>query len=241
MFTQSRLLKSPSERRLYLHANGRLSFDAPTGTGQLYDEYISDPAKPVPYRPRPIEPTYNPASQGGSGWGTWLVEDQRFVDGRPDVLSWTTEALTEDVVLTGRVLANLFASTSGSDSDWIVKLIDVYPNEYPAEPRMGGYQLMVANEVFRGRFRESFVSPRAVTPDKIESYRIDLHHLDHRFRKGHRIMVQIQSTWFPVIDRNPQRYVENIFKARQSDYVKARQRIFRSRTYPTHLLVPVGR
>lgn len=232
---------STSERRLYLHANGRLSFDAPTGTGQLYDEYISDPAKPVPYRPRPIEPTYNPASQGGSGWGTWLVEDQRFVDGRPDVLSWTTEALTEDVVLTGRILANLFASTSGSDSDWIVKLIDVYPNEYPAEPRMGGYQLMVANEVFRGRFRESFVSPRAVTPDKIESYRIDLHHLDHRFRKGHRIMVQIQSTWFPVIDRNPQRYVENIFKARQSDYVKARQRIFRSRTYPTHLLVPVGR
>lgn len=228
-------------RRLYLQANGRLSFDAPRERGAAYDEYISDPAKPVPYRPRPIEPTYNPPNLGGSGWSTWLVEDQRFVDGRPDLLSWTTEPLATDVVMTGRILANLFASTSGSDADWIVKLIDVYPDDYPQEPRMAGYQLMVANEVLRGRFRESFVTPRPITPERIEAYRIDLHQLDHRFLKGHRIMIQIQSTWFPVIDRNPQRFVTNIFKARDEDYVKARQRIFRSRTHPTHLVVPVAR
>ena len=230
-----------TERRLYLQANGRLSFEAPTAEGAVFDEYVSDPAKPVPYRPRPIEPTYNPPDLGGSGWSTWLVEDQRFVDGRPDLLSWSTEPLDSDIVLTGRVMANLFAATSGSDSDWIVKLIDVYPGEYPSEPRMRGYQLMVASEVFRGRFRESFVTPKAITPNRVEAYRIDLHQLDHRFRKGHRIMVQIQSTWFPVIDRNPQRYVENIFKARESDYVKARQRVFRSRRFPTHLVVPVGK
>ena len=230
-----------TERRLYLHANGRLSFDAPTTNGPAFDEYVSDPAKPVPYRPRPIEPTYNPSDLGGSGWGAWLVEDQRFVDGRPDVLSWSTEPLTEDVVLTGRVIANLFAATSGSDADWVVKLIDFYPGEYPKEPRMGGYQLMVANEVFRGRFRENFVTPKAITPNRVEAYRIGLHYLDHRFRKGHRIMVQIQSSWFPVIDRNPQRYVDNIFKARESDYVKARQRVFRSRRFPSHLVVPVAK
>jgi len=230
-----------TERRLYLHANGRLSFDAPTTAGPAFDEYISDPAKPVPYRPRPIEPTYNPPDLGGSGWGAWLVEDQRFVDGRPDVLSWSTEPLTDDVVLTGSVIANLFAATSGTDSDWVVKLIDAYPGEYPQEPRMGGYQLMVANEVFRGRFRESFVTPKAITPNRVEAYRIGLHYLDHRFRKGHRIMVQIQSSWFPVIDRNPQRYVDNIFKARESDYVKARQRVFRSRRFPSHLVVPVAK
>lgn len=230
-----------TERRLYLHANGRLSFDAPTTAGPAFDEYISDPAKPVPYRPRPIEPTYNPPDLGGSGWGTWLVEDQRFVDGRPDVLSWSTEPLTDDVVLTGSVIANLFAATSGTDSDWVVKLIDAYPGEYPQEPRMGGYQLMVANEVFRGRFRESFVTPKAISPNRVEAYRIGLHYLDHRFRKGHRIMVQIQSSWFPVIDRNPQRYVDNIFKARESDYVKARQRVFRSRRFPSHLVVPVAK
>lgn len=230
-----------TERRLYLHANGRLSFDAPTTAGPAFDEYISDPAKPVPYRPRPIEPTYNPPDLGGSGWGAWLVEDQRFVDGRPDVLSWSTEPLTDDVVLTGSVIANLFAATSGTDSDWVVKLIDAYPGEYPQEPRMGGYQLMVANEVFRGRFRESFVTPKAITPNRVEVYRIGLHYLDHRFRKGHRIMVQIQSSWFPVIDRNPQRYVDNIFKARESDYVKARQRVFRSRRFPSHLVVPVAK
>jgi uncharacterized protein len=230
-----------SERRLYFQDNGRLTFDAPKVSGAAFDEYISDPANPVPYRPRPIEPTYNPANLGGSGWGSWLVEDQRFVHRRPDVLSWVTDSLTDDVVITGRVMANLFAATSGTDSDWVVKLIDVYPDDYPPEPRMGGYQLMVANDVFRGRFRDSFVRPRPITPNKTEEYKIDLHYLDHRFRKGHRIMVQVQSSWFPVIDRNPQRYVDNIFKAGKADYIRARQRVFRSSKFPSHLAVPVLR
>ncbi|MCW5971389.1 MAG: CocE/NonD family hydrolase [Blastocatellales bacterium] len=226
-----------TDRKLYFHAGGRLSFDAPKTVDRAYDEYVSDPAKPVPYRPRPIEATYDPR---GSGWSTWLVEDQRFVDGRPDVLTWETEVLTEDVVVTGQVLANLFASTSGSDSDWVVKLIDVYPQDYAKEPRMGGYQLMVANDVLRGRFRNGFERPQPVAPHRVEAYRIDLHHIDHRFQKGHRIMVQVQSTWFPVIDRNPQKYVDNIFKAKASDYMKATQRIFRTSRYPSHVLLPVA-
>ncbi len=227
-----------TDRKLYFHADGRLSFDAPMVESRTaFDEYVSDPANPVPYRPRPIEATYDPR---GSGWGAWLVEDQRFVDGRPDVLVWETEALAEDVTVTGNVIANLFASTSGSDSDWVVKLIDVYPEEYPKEPKMGGYQLMVANDVFRGRFRKSFERPAPIPPNRVEPYRVDLHHIDHRFLKGHKIMVHVQSTWFPVIDRNPQTYVENIFKAKEADYVKATQRIFRSKSFPSHLLVPVS-
>lgn len=226
-----------TDRKLYFHADGRLSFDAPKTADRAYDEYVSDPAKPVPYRPRPIEATYDPR---GSGWSTWLVEDQRFVDGRPDVLTWETEILTEDVVVTGQVLANLFASTSGSDSDWVVKLIDVYPQDYAKEPKMSGYQLMVANDVLRGRFRNSFERPQPVAPHRVEAYRIDLHHINHRFQKGHKIMVQVQSTWFPIIDRNPQKYVDNIFKAKASDYVKATQRVFRTSRYPSHLLLPVA-
>jgi putative CocE/NonD family hydrolase len=225
------------DRKLYFHAGGRLSFDAPTQTdAAAYDEYVSDPANPVPYRPRPIEPTYYPR---GSGWGAWLVEDQRFAHARPDVVSWETEPLAEDVTITGQVLARLFASTTGSDSDWIVKLIDVYPQEYPTDFRMGGYQLMVANDVFRGRFRQSFEKPQRLAPNKPLDYTIDLHQMDHRFLKGHKIMVQLQSTWFPVIDRNPQKYVENIFQAREADYVKATQRIFRSKGLPSHVQVPV--
>jgi hypothetical protein len=225
------------DRKLYFHAGGKLSFDAPTQTdAAAYDEYVSDPANPVPYRPRPIEPTYSPR---GSGWGAWLVEDQRFAHARPDVVSWETEPLAEDVTITGQVLARLFASTTGSDSDWIVKLIDVYPQEYPADFRMGGYQLMVANDVFRGRFRQSFEKPQRLAPNKPLDYTIDLHQMDHRFLKGHKIMVQVQSTWFPVIDRNPQKYVENIFQAREADYVKATQRIFRSKGLPSHVQVPV--
>ena len=223
------------ETALYLNANGKLTFEMPTTKGA--DEYVSDPANPVPYRPRPIEATYDPR---GSGWGTWLVEDQRFVNGRPDVLSWETDSLTEDVVITGHVLANLFASTTGSDSDWIVKLIDVYPEEYAKEPKMGGYQLMVANDVLRGRFRQSFARPQAIPPNKIKAYQIDLHHLNHRFQVGHKIMVQVQSSWFPIIDRNPQKYVENIFTAKEADYVKATQRVWRAKTSSSHLLVPVA-
>jgi uncharacterized protein len=227
------------DRQLYFHANGKLSFNAPSSTDEkAFDSYLSDPANPVPYRPRPIEPTYYPR---GSGWGAWLVEDQRFAHQRPDVLSWETEPLTEDVTITGNVLAHLFAATTGSDSDWIVKLIDVYPEEYEKEPKMGGYQLMVANEVFRGRFRKSFTKPEAIEPNKVNEYVIDLHQCDHRFLKGHKIMVQVQSTWFPVIDRNPQKYVENIFKAKDADYIAATQRVFRSQKFPSHLRVSLVR
>ncbi len=225
-----------TDRNLYFHADGKLSFDAPHKIGQHFDSYMSDPSRPVPYRPRPIEPTYY---FRGSGWFTWLVEDQRFAHSRPDVLSWQTEVLKEDVVVTGDVVAHLFASTSGTDSDWIVKLIDVYPEEYPKEPKMGGYQLMIANEVMRARFRKSFEKPEPLAPNRVDEYAIDIHHCNHRFQKGHRIMVQVQSTWFPVIDRNPQRYVPNIFKARDSDYQKATQRIFRSKRFPSHLRLPV--
>jgi hypothetical protein len=230
--------ESAPDRNLYFHANGRLSFEAPTTAGEAFDSYISDPANPVPYRPRPIEPTYYPR---GSGWGAWLVEDQRFANQRPDVLSWETDTLTEDVTVTGRIIAHLFAATSGTDSDWIVKLIDAYPEDYPKEPKMGGYQLMIANDVFRGRFRKSFEKPEAIEPNKVNEYAIDLHIADHRFLKGHKIMVQVQSSWFPVIDRNPQKFVENIFKAGAEDYITATQRVFRSEAFPSHIRLPVAK
>ncbi len=225
------------ERKLYFHSGGRLSFETPSAEGDReFDSYVSDPAHPVPYRPRPIEPTYFP---GGSGWYTWLLEDQRFANARPDVLSWGTEPLAEDLVVSGDISAHLFASTTGSDSDWIAKLIDVYPEQYAKDPKMGGYQLMIANDVLRGRFRKSFEKPEAITPGQVNEYVIDLHGNSHRFLKGHRIMVQVQSTWFPVIDRNPQKFVENIFKAKESDYQPATQRVFRSKRFASHLAIPV--
>jgi putative CocE/NonD family hydrolase len=221
---------------LYFHADGKLSFDPPRPSdGEQFDSYVSDPTHPVPYRPRPVEATYG----RGSRWSTWLTEDQRFVHFRPDVLSWETEPLTDDVTVTGNIVALLFASTSGTDSDWIVKLIDVYPEDYPKDRKMGGYQLMVANDVFRGRFRKGFEKPEAIKPDEVNEYTIDLHSNDHTFLKGHKIMVQVQSTWFPIIDRNPQKYVENIFLAKDSDYQSAAQRIYRSERYPSHLALPI--
>jgi len=225
------------DRGLYFREDSRLSFDAPaTEDDRAFDSYVSDPARPVPYRPRPVQATYDPR---GSGWSTWLVGDQRFVHLRPDVLSWETEPLAEDITVTGCIVARLFASTTGTDSDWIVKLIDVYPEDVPAEPAMGGYQLMIANEVFRGRFRSSFEKPEALVPDRVTDFTIDLHGADHRFLEGHKIMVQVQSTWFPLIDRNPQTFVENIFLAKASDYRPATQRVFRSKTYPSHIVLPV--
>lgn len=229
--------KNIAERKLYFHANNRLSFDPPQQeSDREFDSYVSDPAHPVPYRPRPIEPTYYPA---GSGWSTWLLEDQRFAHNRPDVLSWESEPLQEEVAITGNVVAHLFASTSGTDCDWIVKLIDVYPESYSKEIKMSGYQLMIANEVFRGRFRNRFEKPEPIVPNQVNEYVIDLHNLNHRFGAGHSIMVQVQSTWFPVIDRNPQKYVENIFLAKESDYQMATQRVFRSKPFPSHVSVPV--
>jgi putative CocE/NonD family hydrolase len=228
-------------RNLYFREEGKLSFAAPggagaaAGAGTVYDSYVSDPAHPVPYRTRPIEETYGP----GSRWYTWLTEDQRFVQDRPDVLSWATDTLDTDLTVTGALVAKLFAATSGSDADWVVKLIDVYPEHYPKEPTMAGYQLMVANDVFRGRFRKSFEKPEPVTPDKVVDYTIDLHTLDHVFLKGHRIMVQVQSTWFPIIDRNPQKFVPNIFDAKEEDFQVATQKVYRSGVYASHIELPV--
>jgi putative CocE/NonD family hydrolase len=223
--------KSTTARPLYFQADGKLSFTQPAADVNAFDSYISDPANPVPYRPRPIELH--------TGWTTWLVEDQRFVDRRPDVLTWSTEPLDADVVVSGKILAKLFASTTGTDSDWIVKLIDVYPEKYDADPKMGGFQLMVAGDVLRGRYRNSFEKPEPITAGAIVPYEIGFPANDHVFLKGHRIMVQVQSTWFPVIDRNPQRFVPNIFKAQDSDFQKAMQRIYRSGRQASHILLPV--
>jgi putative CocE/NonD family hydrolase len=227
--------KDVAMRRLYFHPQGRLSFDPPPESGRDYDSYVSDPAHPVPYRPRPIEPTYP-----GPGWPIWMTQDQRFVHLRPDVLSWETEPLTEDVTVAGDILAHLFAATTGSDSDWVVKLIDVYPED-DKDAQMGGYQLMVAGEVFRARYRNSFEKPEPLEPNRTYEYRVGLHWRDHCFPKGHKIMVQVQSTWFPVIDRNPQKFVANIFEAKDADYQKATQRVYRTRTHPSHIRLPVLR
>ena len=228
--------RNVTRRKLYFREAGSLSFDSPRREGkQEFDSYVSDPVRPVPYRQRPIEPTYP-----GPGWPVWLLEDQRFVHLRPDVLSWETEALNEDVVVAGDIVARLYASTSGSDSDWIVKLIDVYPEKVPADPKMGGYQLMIASEVLRGRFRRGFEKPEPVASNRVNEYTIDLHSNHHAFLKGHRIMAQVQSTWFPLIDRNPQKYVSNIFKATEADFRKATQRVYRSRALPSHIELPVA-
>jgi putative CocE/NonD family hydrolase len=221
-------------RNLYTQSGEKLSFDAPAGTEPSYDSYVSDPASPVPYRHRPIGPTYP-----GPGWPIWLVEDQRFVDHRPDVLTWATDPLGEDIAIAGDIVAHVFASTTGTDSDWIVKLIDQYPADYAPDPAMADYQLMIANEVFRARFRRSFERPEPLVANQVTAYTIDLHTNDHAFLKGHRIVVQVQSTWFPLIDRNPQTFVPNIFRARAGDYRKATQRVFRSPRYPTHVTLPV--
>ncbi|PYS56733.1 MAG: X-Pro dipeptidyl-peptidase, partial [Acidobacteria bacterium] len=229
-----------TQRNLYFGANGQLSYvPPPTAAPPQFDSYVSDPAHPVPYRQRPIEPTYNPADQGGSRWSTWLLEDQRFVENRSDVLTWETEPLTQDTAIAGDIVAHLFASTSGTDSDWVVKLIDVYPESYPKDPKMTGYELMIADEILRGRFRRSFTRPEPIPANQVIEYTIDLHTNDHAFLKDHRIMVQVQSTWFPLYDRNPQEFVPNIFLARDSDYVATVQRIFRSSRYPSHVTIPV--
>ena len=228
--------KEAVKKNIYFREDGKLSFEKPASNNtDSFDSYISDPAHPVPYRTRPVEETYSP----GSRWYTWLTEDQRFVHNRPDVLSWETETLEEDVTVTGTITAKLFAATTGSDADWIVKLIDVYPEKYPDDPKMGGYQFTVANDVFRGRFRNSFEKPEPITPNKVEEYTIDLHSLNHVFKKGHKIMVQVQSTWFPIIDRNPQKYVPNIFEAKESDFQKATQKIYRSAMYPSYIELSV--
>jgi putative CocE/NonD family hydrolase len=224
-----------SQRKLYFREGGELSFDAPSQSGEeAFDSYISDPAHPVPYRHQPISPTYP-----GPGWPTWLLEDQRFAQSRPDVLTFQTEPLKDDTTVAGDIVAHLFASTSGTDSDWIVKLIDVYPEDYPPDRKLGGYELIIADEVMRARFRSSFEKPEPVESNHINHYTIDLHTNDHAFLKGHRIMVQVQSTWFPLIDRNPQKFVPNIFKATDADYQPTTQHIYRSDQFASYVLLPV--
>jgi putative CocE/NonD family hydrolase len=228
--------KEAENKEIYFRAGNKLSFDKPTTTEKsTSDSYVSDPAKPVPYRERPVEETYGP----GSRWYTWLTDDQRFADGRPDVLTYETDTLANDITIAGNIITDLYAATSGGDADWVVKLIDVYPQEYKAEPKMSGYQLMIAADVFRGRFRKSFTTPEPMTPGKVELYHIDLHGVDHVFKKGHKIMVQVQSSWFPIIDRNPQKYVPNIFQAKESDYQKATEQIYHSASFASGISLPV--
>ncbi len=175
-------------------------------------------------------------------WPAWLVEDHRFIHLRPDALNWGSEPLKEDLAVAGDIVADLFVSTSGTDCDWVVKLMDVYPEDDPKNPSMGGYELMVADEVFRARFRNSFEKPEPPAPNKVYSYAIDLHANNHCSLQGHRIMVQVQSTWFLLIDRNPQKFVENISIARDSDYQKAAQRVYHSGPFPSSVELPmVGR
>ena len=209
---------------LYLHTGLKLSFDRPKPGDNAFDEYISDPTKPVPFRARPIQPVSG--SLVARTWAQWLVDDQREASGRPDVVAFVSEALSEPVKISGQPIANLVASTSGTDSDWVVKLIDVYPDEVAMQPGMGGYQLMVSADILRGRYRESFETPKAITANEPLVYRFALPTANHVFLSGHRIMVQVQSSWFPLYDRNPQTFVPNIFRAKPGDYRKATQRIY---------------
>jgi putative CocE/NonD family hydrolase len=216
--------------KLYLKPEKSLSFDTPTGDyEQVAAAYVADPANPNPYRHRPIQATYGT----GSKWRTWLAEDQRFVADRKDLAVFATPVLNKDTTVTGNVIADLFASTTGSDADWVVKLIDVYPDDAPAP--MGGYQLMIAEEIFRGRYAKSFEHPEPLKPGAINEFKYSLNGADHTFLKGHKIMVEVQSSWFPLYDRNPQTFVDNIMTAPVSAYKAETQTIYGSPKYPSHL------
>jgi putative CocE/NonD family hydrolase len=217
---------------LYMEANFGLGFDKPSDAG-AGDSYVSDPAKPVPYLPRPVH------FADSDRWKTWLVTDQRSVADRTDVLTYEGPVLNAPVRISGAPVANLLAATTGTDADWVVKLIDVYPDEVPSQPDMGGYQLAVSMDIFRGRYRESFEHPSAIPAGKPQQYRFTLPTTNHVFLPGHRIMVQIQSSWFPLYDRNPQTFVPNIFFAKPSDYSKATLTVFRSAEQSSSILLPV--
>jgi putative CocE/NonD family hydrolase len=220
-------------KAIYLGTDGSLDWTAPARGG--FAEYVSDPARPVTYRQRPILSTFNARST----WGDWLVDDQRFAETRPDVVTFVSAVLTKDVRLAGQPIAKFFASTSGTDSDWVVKLIDVYPDEDAARAELSGYELPIAMDILRGRYRDDPARPTPIPAGKVIRYTLKLPQVSHRFRKGHRIMVQIQSSWFPLYDRNPQKYVPNIFTAQPSDYVRATQRIHFSPRYPSRIELPV--
>ena len=221
---------------LHLSADQSAGFAASATTG--FAEYVSDPAKPVPYRARPIPPCCYDENKGQT-WPRWLVDDQREASGRTDVLSFTTPVLTAPLKISGEPVANLVASTSGTDSDWVVKVIDLYPDEVANQPAMGGYQLMISSDIFRGRFREGFTASKPVAANQALTYRFGLPTANHVFLPGHRIMVQIQSSWFPLYDRNPQTFVPNIFWAKPADYVKATQRIYYGAHQDSFVELPV--
>jgi hypothetical protein len=208
---------------LYLGAGLRVGFAAPKAGDAAFEEYVSDPAKPVPYRARPIQPV---GYDNGLSWSRWLVDDQREASGRPDVLAFVSDVLAAPTKISGPPVANLVASTSGTDSDWVVKLIDLHPDEVAGQPALGGFQLMVSADIFRGRYRESLETAKPIAPDQPLLYRFALPTANHVFRPGHRIMVQVQSSWFPLYDRNPQTFVPSIFWAKPGDYRKAVQRIY---------------
>jgi putative CocE/NonD family hydrolase len=221
---------------LYLGAALKLSFAAPKAGDAAFDEYVSDPAKPVPFRRRPSQPE---GYDNGLTWPQWLVDDQREASGRPDVLAFVSDVLTTPVKMSGQPVANLVASTSGTDSDWVVKVIDVYPDEVAGQPGMGGYQLMISADIFRGRYRESVATAKPIAPDRPLPYRITLPTANHVFLPGHKIMVQIQSSWFPLYDRNPQTFVPNIFWAKPGDYRKAVQRVYHAGAQSSFIELPL--
>jgi putative CocE/NonD family hydrolase len=221
---------------LYLVAGAKTSFSKPAAGSADYEEYVSDPAKPVPFISRPVPPGWY---DGNRAWREWLVTDQREASGRPDVVSFVSDVLNEPVKISGQPVVNLVASTSGTDSDWVVKVIDVYPDEVPSQPTMGGYQLMVSADIFRGRYRESLETPKAIAANQPLLYRWQLPTANHVFLPGHRIMVQVQSSWFPLYDRNPQTFVPNIMWAKPADYRKAVQRVYHSADHASFIELPL--
>ncbi len=223
-------------KKLYLLSGAKLSFTAPEKDPAAFDEYVSDPQKPVTYRPRPIRPTY----AEDSTWRRWLVDDQRFAADRPDVLTYTGDVLTQPVRIAGQPIAHLFASTSGTDADWVIKLIDVYPDEVPGDVTLGGYELPISMDIMRGRYRDDPAKPTAIPANKVLPYSLKLPPVDHVFLPGHRIMVQIQSSWFPLYDRNPQSFVDNIFFAKPGDYVRAQQRVYHAPDQASFIDLPVA-
>jgi putative CocE/NonD family hydrolase len=218
---------------LYLGAGSKAAFAAPTAADAPFDEYVSDPARPVPFRSRPIQPA------GGSFWARWLVDDQREASGRPDVALFTSDVLAKALKISGQPMVNLVASTSGTDSDWVVKLIDVYPDEVAMQPAMGGYQLMIAADIFRGRYREGFETAKAIEPNAPLLYKFALPTANHVFLPAHRLMVQVQSSWFPLYDRNPQTFVRNIFFARPEDFRKATERVYHTPGRASFIELPI--
>ncbi|MGH9513074.1 MAG: CocE/NonD family hydrolase [Terriglobales bacterium] len=221
---------------LYLRAGLKIELAEPTTSDTPFDEYVSDPAKPVPFRARPIQPVGYGARYS---WPEWLVDDQRQPSGRQDVVVFTSDVLTKPIKISGQPVANLIASTSGTDSDWVVKLIDVYPDEVAGQAEMGGYQLMVAADIFRGRYRQSLETAQPISPGKPLLYLFALPTANHVFLPGHKIMVQVQSSWFPLYDRNPQTFVPNIFWAKAGDYQKATQRIYHAPGEASFIELPI--